>query len=235
LRVAFVVGFYDPVRNHLTEHYQEYLSNQSIIWIRQIAPNREGNLTELSTRLFDRIANGAASILIILAVPRGRHWVINSVNQILERGKSEHPSVSFQIETLENLGGAKRIAELIEEFGAASPQRISLQQVRERIGRDSVLCMSMDGRTSIIDALRRVGFDDDAIDFFVEEKIAGARNSNLMDHIDGRSEVHSYLLYAWDGLRTLKPEIKKKFKKSYEGANAAQVASLFRKWILSGG
>ena len=127
------------------------------------------------------------------------------------------------------------VSDAIDAFGSKCPDVISLERVRSRIGGGSVLCVSMDGRTNVIDALARVGFGDDALKCFTEEKIPGSRNSNLMDYLRSRAAGFGYLLYAWDGLRTSTPEVKAKFQRCYEAATAAKVAEMFKRWVLSEG
>ena len=53
---------------------------------------------------------------------------------------------------------------------------------------------------------------------------------NIVSQEAGRCE---HFLYAWDGLRTLKPDVKKKFSgKTDEARTAAMVIEIFRKWII---
>jgi hypothetical protein len=62
----------------------------------------------------------------------------------------------------------------------------------------------MEGTTSVLDALRRSGFSDATLAmFFEEERIGGARNSGLMEHLAARADQFACLLYAFHGLRTL--------------------------------
>jgi hypothetical protein len=92
--------------------------------------------------------------------------------------------------------------------------------------------VSLDRNTSVLDALRRAGFSEVALrTFFEEERIAGARNSGLMEHLAARSKQYSYLLYSFQGLRTLTPEVKGKFERCYEAPTAAKLAELARRWM----
>ena len=98
-----------------------------------------------------------------------------------------------------------------------------------------VLCVSLEGKTSIIEALERAGFASDAVSqCFEEERVEGGRNSGLLQHLSSRSLQYRYLLYAFDGLRTLSPAIKHKFVKCWEAPNAAKVVAQFKKWITQG-
>jgi hypothetical protein len=90
----------------------------------------------------------------------------------------------------------------------------------------------MEGTTSVLDALRRSGFSDATLAmFFEEERIGGARNSGLMEHLAARADQFACLLYAFHGLRTLTPEVKGKFRKCYEAPSAAKLAQIALRWM----
>jgi hypothetical protein len=134
------------------------------------------------------------------------------------------------------LGDKQWVLTAIAEYSLPLPwDHIAESHLRARIGSNTVLCVSMSGRTSILDALRRAKFENSAIaKCFLEERINGARNSSLIEHIGSRANQHRYLLYAWEGLRTIKPEVKDRFEKAYEAHSAAAVVELFRRWIADG-
>jgi hypothetical protein len=234
LKTVFVVGFYDPVKKVLEQRYSQYLETQTVIWIRQIGRHREANITELAQRLGDRLSTGTTDVLMLLAVPRGQEWVTDAVVQMMESSKARYPGVEFNFRTFENLGNAIGVQDAILNFEPLDLGEISSAIVRARIGHGcTVLCVSLDGKTAIAEALTRANFSAGCIaDCFVEERITGARNSNLMEHLTSRSKQHKHLLYAWDGLRTLKPKVKAKYDLCFEAPTAAMVVDLLRRWIL---
>jgi hypothetical protein len=55
-----------------------------------------------------------------------------------------------------------------------------------------------------------------------------------MNRLGQKAKQYEHLLYAWDGLRTIKADVKKKFTgKAYEAETAAKVIEIFRKWLTS--
>jgi len=235
LKIAFVVGFFDPVKTALLRSCPEHLENRSVIWIRQIGVGREANLKELSGAYFDRVRPGVESVLVLLAVVRGREFVIDAVRGIIARGKESSAQTECELLVFKNAGDRNGVLDRIIAFGLQSPTALSCGAIRAKISDGRILCVSMKGRTSILDSLSRAGFTGEAIQtFFDEERIEGARNSSLMEYLDSRSRNYKYLLYAWDGLRTLKSEVKRGFEKCYEAPSASKVVDLFRRWIVEG-
>jgi hypothetical protein len=232
VKIAFVAGFFDPVKKALEEEpYSGHQSNGSLIWIRQKAMNREVNLHEFSSRFFDRVKQ-ADSVLTLLAILRGREWAEASVQAIITRAKEGMPDLSCEMLTFRNAGDRSGVLKAIDAFGLASPSSIGRDKVRAKVSEEKVLCVSLEGKTSILDALRRAGFEAETVQaHFYEERIDGARNSGLMEHLALRAGQYRHLLYAWDGLRTLKPEVGRKFTTCCEAPNAAKVVQLFKKWI----
>ena len=234
MKLAFVAGFFDPVKKALDEVYSEHQKNGSLIWIRQKGMNREVNLGEFSEQFFDRVKS-ANSVLVLLTVLRGREWVESSVRAMIEKAKSENDALQCELKVFSNAGDRKGVVEALENFELPSPDFVQVTTIRQRIPEGKILCVSLEGKTKIVDALGRAGFTEEAIEeCFLEERIEGARNSNLMEHLSSRSKQHSHLLYAWEGLRTLKPEVKDKFEKCYEGQSAAVIAAMFKKWVMEG-
>lgn len=232
MKIAFVAGFFDPVKKALEEGpYSEHQASGSLVWIRQKAMNREVNLHEFSARFFDRVKQ-ADSVLTLLAILKGREWVDASVRGIIARGKENRPDLSCEMQTFRNAGDRDGVMRALDAFGLPSPSLIGREKVRAKVSEEKVLCVSLEGKTSILDALARAGFEAETIQaHFHEERIDGSRNSGLMEHLALRAVQYKHLLYAWDGLRTLKPEVGRKFTTCCEAPNAAKVVQVFKKWI----
>jgi len=206
---------------------------KSLIWIGTAAPKNNLDLGQFSGRYFQQLGQGIDGVLVLAAARRGSEWVADRVASIIQQGRDRFPLVPCELRTTKNLGDKEWIFNAILEYGVpVQPDELTEQDVRAKVGTGSVFCVSMAGRTSIVDALGRARFTKAAIDgCFVEERIQPARNSSLMDHLVGRAKQHGHLLYAWDGLRTLKPDVKTRFQKAYEAPSAAAVVELFSKWI----
>lgn len=233
MKIAFVAGFYSSVKDGLDTSYSAHQANGSLVWVRQRELHREADLTEVSSRLFN-LADRADFVRVILHVPRGREWVVASVEAILAGVKAAHPTLDYDIVKLDNDGDRDGVLNAIASYGLAVPSPLDLAGIRRKIPEGKVLCISLDGKTPILEALERAGVPPDAIsDCFHEERIAGGKNSNLLQSLASRSLAFRYLLYAFEGLRTLSPVIKHKFAKCWEAPNAAKVVELFKKWITT--
>ena len=232
MKIAFVAGFFDPVKKALEDKpYSDHQANGSLVWIRQKAMNREVNLHEFSAQFFDRVKQ-ADSILILLAMLKGKEWVEPSVQGIVARAKETNPELSYELLTFRNAGDRKGVLQALDSFGLPPSTLIGCGKVRSKVPEGKVLCVSLEGKTSIIDALGRAGFTAEAVQaHFYEERIDGARNSGLMEQLASRPAQYKHLLYAWEGLRTLKPEVGRKFTTCYEAPNAAKLVQIFKKWI----
>lgn len=242
MKTVFVVGFFDPVKKALENTCPEYLQNQSVVWIRQVAPRRQNgswkpgaaNFNEFSGRFFERISAGSDPILVLLVVPDDHTWVVQSAEAIIERATNEF-GVQCHLKTFQHASDQSGVLDAISEFKLQAPPQLSYGKVAEKIGGRRVLCVSMEGRTSILDSLKRAGFPEETISAcFDETRILGGKNSNLMEYLISSSKKYGCLLYAWDGLRTSTADVKGSFGKCYEAPTAAKVVHLFKRWILEG-
>jgi hypothetical protein len=234
MKIAFVAGFYDPVKEALDISHSAHEADGSLIWIRQRELHREADLTALSARLLD-IAKDADFIRIILHVPRGREWVTTSIQGIVASGMELNAKLQCEIVPFGNDGDCEGVLKCVAGFDLPAPDPLNSAEIRKRIPAGKVLCMSLEGKTSVIDALERAGFSPQTIaECFEEERREGGQNSNLLQHLSSRSLQYRYLVYAFEGLRTLSPAIKHKFAKCWEASNAAKAVALLKKWITEG-
>lgn len=236
MKIAIVAGFFDPVKKALDHHYSEQLQNGSLIWIRQAGQNREANLKEFAGRFNDRMKRDAPeSVLVLLAVLKTcESWLENAVQGIIRRGIGGG-TTKYEVVIWKNAGDRDWVLEQVKRFELPVTVEVETPTIRAKVPQGKILCISMSGKTSVLDSLRRAGFSADAIhECFEEERIKGSKNSGLMELLAARSNHHTHLIYAWDGLRTLKPEVKGKFAKCYEASSAAKVTELLKRWILEG-
>ena len=79
----------------------------------------------------------------------------------------------------------------------------------------------------------RLGFVSDTAQF-VEEVVAEARNSNLIQSLAGKAGQVDWVLYAWgSGLRTLPANVKKHFHGRWlEADSPGKVSTLFKSRLL---
>ena len=208
-----------------------------MIFIRQVSGNPIPDLRDFNSRISD-LAPRCTSVKVLLAVLTGYEWVEAKVNQILDRVSSRNPQVEICVSAPPRrevgVGVVPELVDEIEAFGLAPPDAITMPILERVLGDSHVLCLCLTGRAGFGEALARAGFPAESIGrFFVERCISPGRNSNLMSVVSLESSHCRHLLYAWDGLRTLKADVKRKFSgKAYEAPTAAKVIEIFRKWIL---
>src|ERR1700730_4045879 len=157
MKIAVVAGFYDSVKEALDISHSAHQSNGSLIWIRQRELHREADLTELSARLFG-VAKDADFVRIILHVPRGREWVTTSIEGIVASGKKLNANLQCEIVPLGNDGDCDGVLECVAGFDLPAPDPLNCAEIRKKIPAGKILCMSLEGKTSVIDALERAGF-----------------------------------------------------------------------------
>lgn len=232
-----MVGFYDTVRPKLEEKYSAQLAAGTLVFIRQISGKPIPDLHDFNSRFSD-IVPRCASVKVLLAVLNNYEWVEQKVSEVIGRISQRHPQVQIHLSAPPRVeagvGIAPELIGEIEDFGLAEPEAITTQIMERVLGPSQVLCMCLEGKSSFAEALARANFPADSIErFFIERPVEPGRNSNLMNMISQEAKHCGRLLYAWEGLRTLKPDVKRKFSgKAYEAQTPAKVIELFRKWVL---
>ncbi len=91
------MGFYEPVWRALEGRFAKQLKVSSLIWIRQIALNREPDLGMFGSQLAQQLANGAKQILVVVALLSEKGWVEDSVRAIVSEATSIHSGVDIQL------------------------------------------------------------------------------------------------------------------------------------------
>jgi hypothetical protein len=237
LKVVFVVGFYDAVRVALEKSYSAQLGAGTLVFVRQISGKPIPDLQDFNSRFSDLVPK-CTSIKVLLAILRNYEWVEEKVCAVIERMRQRHPDVKIELSAPPRaeagVGVAPELIKEIEEFGLPEPEAITIQILEEVLGTTHVLCMCLEGKAGFSEALVRANFPPESTGrFFTLRGVSPGRNSNLMNIASQEAKHCEHLLYAWDGLRTLKPDVKRKFSgKAYEAQTAAKVIEIFRRWIL---
>ena len=135
-------------------------------------------------------------------------YLEHNVRGIVGVAEEQYPCTNL-IKPFGNLYDPEPIIQLVKSFGIETQPQITSDKVRSKVPDGKILCMSLDRKTSILTALERAGFSRAAIgECFHEEIRGGARNSNLMEELKSLAAKYTCLLYAWEGLRTSKPDMK---------------------------
>ena len=233
MKVAIVVGFFDPVWAELEKRYSAQIAEKTLVLIKPEEPKPIPCIAEIASRISD-LCGKAESALILVAQLVGYEWVVAKVEEMATLAEARNVGLDIAVRITKEASDWKWVQSIVGEFGLPQPSSVTMATVRRALGDTKVLCVSMEGRTRLSDALLRAGFPKEAVEqFFVERLIPPAKNSNLISSISAESGQCRHLLYAWDGLRTLPSSVKKQFRgKHYESATAAQVAESFKKWVM---
>lgn len=227
MKIALVVGFMDPVRRALDNCYPQDTFEDRLIFI----PNQKNSLEAFRGHLYDALKT-ADDLLVVLGRPGSQRYLEKAALGIIQGAQEQH-AFSFQFEVLGNIYDAAPVVQLVKNFGIDTQPQITSEDIRRKVTHGKIFCASLAGKTSILAALKRAAFCPAAIaECFEEEVIGASRNSNLNSHLKSQAGSHSYLIYAWEGARTITPEAKTAFAAGcVEAQSAAQAVELFRKWI----
>lgn len=230
MKVAFVVGFFQPVQDELRQKYPEEAYRNRLIWI----DGGQRAITVFKERFYD-VVRTASGVLVCLGRSGRQRHTEDAVRGIIGVAESQY-SIPINLVALGNLYDHVPVVNCVDAFRLDEIPEIGVGEVKRRIGEKKILCVSPQGKTTISTALERVGFTMEAIvECFDEEIQEYGKNSNLMQHLKSRSNSYCCLLYAWEGLRTSDEEVKNSYEFGcYEAVSAAQVAESFRKWITEG-
>lgn len=230
MKIAFVVGFYDPVKIALNARYPEDSYQDRLIWI----PSGKRTLVDFKQRFYD-VVQTAEGLLVCLGRSGPQRHLEDSMRGIIGVAEGQY-TTPIWFEAFGNLYDPLPIVALVESFGLETDATIGVDHVRSKVTQGKILCVSIEGKTTVRVALQRAGLSAQALDeCFVEEIIKGGRNSNLMQNLKQKAQHHSCLLYAWGGLRTSTPEVKAAYTfDCIEAQSASQVAVMFKKWIMEG-
>lgn len=227
MKTAFVVGFFDPVKKALNERFPE---NDRLIWV-----DKGKNALIVFKQRFYEIAKTADGLLVCLGRAGSERHLEEAMNGIIGVAQAQYPA-AIEFMVFGNLYDHAPVIALVESFGIERETAIDISHVRSKVTEGTVLCVSLEGKTTVFAALQRVGISAETLnECFVEEIIKGGKNSNLMQYLKQKAQHHSCLLYAWSGLRTSTPDVKAAYKfDCHEALSAAKVAEMFRKWITGG-
>lgn len=230
MKIAFVVGFYDPVKTALNARFPETSYQDRLIWI----ASGKRTLIAFKERFYD-VVQTTESLLVCLGRAGAQRYLEDDMRGIIRVAEAQY-TTPIEFKAFGNLYDPQPVIELVNSFGLEAQPQITVEDIRKRISVGKILCVSLAGKTSILAALERAGFCPAAIDeCFEEEVIEGARNSNLNAHLKSQAKSYPYLIYAWEGARTSTREVKNAFAiDCIEAHNAAQVVELFKKWIMEG-
>lgn len=234
-KVAFVAGFFTPVYEALEERFGDQLAARSLVWIGQRGPHGPVHLKRFRETLNDSLARGVSEVLVLLAVLRGKEYVIPAVSGIVAEARGRWPA-QVRVESIPDAGAKERIVNEILAFGIEPPSKavgISAHLLHAVLGQGRVLCVRETNHTSFQQGFSRVGLPPDTwCAYFDEEAFDAGRLSNLPSCLLLKSASYRCILYAWHGLRHLPGKSKLRCP-VFQAGNVTEAIGRFKKWLLT--
>ena len=234
MKVAFILGFFKPVHDYLHGNYQDLVRNQILVSLpRQRRADLQTIPGKFKSRLFQLLDGEAKEVLVVLALTRDTSWIKHVIEATIEQAKSCFRTTSVQLRTNTDALAVEKVIDELVRFGIENQNTIPRSALEKKLGQRRVLFVWREGSTPPSVVLQRCGFiESDIRDFFEELAIRPGRNSNLIRLLANKAQQYDHLLYAWKGLRTLPPEIKRRFKGiALEASDTTRVSNMFVRWL----
>ncbi|HEY0307393.1 MAG TPA: hypothetical protein VGB94_04475 [Acidobacteriaceae bacterium] len=237
MKIAFVVGFFAPVSEALSDAFPRQSAAGTLI-LMDCHQGKTIDITAFKSGFFQALQkHNPAEVVVVLGIARGYEWVVDHVESIVGEARRQYSSAGIALDVTTNLCAPAQIAARIAAFDLPGSTPITCEQVQTLFGGQKAICIVAEGHATFKDALQRAGFPDQAIaSYFDEEKIATGRNSTLMEHLQQYTRTYRHMLYAWDGLRTSGPKLVRAFKSGggifIEAPTASKIAENLRRRIL---
>jgi hypothetical protein len=241
MKVVFVVGFSQSVNQIIDRSFLKHREYGSIIWVaeRQGVASDLAKLKEVFTSTLSSRKPEEALVLFAIPLVNDRAWAEPRLQELIAKARTQYSTCSMTLEIERDFGDFNHVEARLRAVQFPDIVPISIDLLRNRLGGNKVICISAEGRTSILEALRRAGFPQDCIEqFFDEEIIATGRNSTLMEHLQGYAKGYCHMLYAWESLRTSSGGLVRAFKRKgifIEANSAAKVVESLRHLLLPEG
>jgi hypothetical protein len=133
MKVAVLLGFFDPVFVRVQKEYASRLQDQSVVWIGVIRPHGDANLRNFKELLFDRLAAGANPVLVLASIRRGKDNLQSALDQICHWARDRHSSLDI---------ASKRFSYALDEDGVIKELNAFFDiQPAPEIFPDSLVCI----------------------------------------------------------------------------------------------
>lgn len=230
MRVAFVLGFFDPVLKELKLQFPRELRLRSVIWIRQTKIGGPPDLTDFSSQLFDRLTQGATHILLIVAVLSGKEWIEERLRSMVAEAQERFPGSAVDIIFEKKAMASELVIPRLREFKCSIPQEITRELLARKLGSSKVLCVRKKRSTSFRRALERHGISEELFEeFFIEHSVeAGSSKEGLQKKV----QSFEYVFYAFDGFGHPFGGFLHEFAGTlFKDSLAVGCVTSFRKWL----
>ncbi len=231
MRIAFVLGFFDPVLKELKSQFPRELRLRSLIWIRQTKIGGPPDLTDFSSQLFDRLTQGATHILLIVAVLSGKEWIEERLRSMVAEARERFSGSVVEIIFEKKAMASELIIPRLREFECTIPQEVTRELLARKLGGSKILCVREKSSTSFRRALERHGISEELFEeFFVEHSVQADSSKEGL-----QKKVHSfkYVFYAFYGFGHPFGGFLDEFRGTlFKESLAVGCAMSFKKWLL---
>jgi len=231
VRVAFVLGFFDPVFKKLESQFSRELKCQSVVWIRQTKIGGPPDLSKFSSSLFDHLTQGATHVLVLVAVLSGKEWIEERLRWMAAEAEGRFSGAIVELIFEKKATASDFVIQKLREFKCTVSEEVTRELLARKLGDSKIFCVREKHSTSFRRALERHGVSEALFDeFFVEHAFeAGAATEGL----EMKLRSFKYAFYAFEGFSHAFGG----FLKDYSGtlfkeSHAAGCAMSFKKWLL---
>jgi len=235
VKVAFVVGFFNPVGSALQDAFEEQLDGGTLICVSKTSSRYPFDVNKFKSQLFQKAtAMEIDSILVVAADLRGQEWLTSSLQQMVDAARDRSDGKDIQLVLCKDAQNPAPVIESISAFGlvvsgecggeVSESDLIAYRQLKK------VLCVRGKNQSGFEDALRRAGFQFANFEHhFVEVPLS--YGSNVGQTLKESAKHHICLLYAWGELKYLQPATKTKWDNLHQGENPAAAVARFKQAI----
>lgn len=130
MRIAYVAGFFKHVLPELQKGLNVHLESGAVVWIPPYGRTDELNVNRFKGEFLGAVSRGARNILICLFYMRGKPYILQTVQGIVDLGKSRSPGLIVEIEHFKNARDSAGVLAKIVAFEpgmevvAAGPQKL---------------------------------------------------------------------------------------------------------------
>jgi hypothetical protein len=238
VKVAFVVGFFNPVEAALKDAFEEDLDGGTLICVSKTSSRYAFDVNKFKSQFFQKAAaSDVESILVIAADLRGQEWLTANLQQMVDAARARSGGKNIQLELQKDAQNPTPVIDSINQYGLAKSGECAGGEVSELelmayTHSKKVLCVRGKNQSGFEDALRRANFKFTNFEnHFVELELS--YGSNVGQTLKDSAKHHICLLYAWGELKYLQPATKSKWQNLHQGENPAAAVARFKQAVQS--
>ena len=139
MKIAFVVGFFDPVKKALDARFP---NNDRLIWIE---PGKKA-LIVFKQRFYD-VVKTAHDLLVCLGRRGSEKHLEDAATGIIAVAREQF-TAAIQFRAFGNLYDPAPVVALVDSFGIEIQPQIVVHDVRKKVSYGKIICVSLAGKTS---------------------------------------------------------------------------------------